>query len=298
MEKLLFTGGTGFLGRNIKPILDKNYEVTTIGIMDADMIKANFVSDIPQLPERYDIVLHAAGKAHIYPKTEAERQAFYDVNLKGTIHLCDALGRAGLPKAFIFISTLNVYGDEPGNMNTEDDRPLVGSSPYAESKIQAEEYLTKWCKKHNVVLTILRPALLAGKGAPGNLSAMINGIRTGAYLSIAGGKAKKSVLMVDDIAHLVPLVAEKGGTYNVCDDHNPSFGELEATIAKQLGKRKPISIPYWMAKCLALIGDKLRFFPINSARLEKIVTSDTWSNEKAKRELGWQPMDVIENYKI
>lgn len=298
MEKLLFTGGTGFLGRNIKPILDKNYEVTTIGIMDADMIKANFVSNIPQLPERYDIVLHAAGKAHIYPKTEAERQAFYDVNLKGTIHLCDALENAGLPKAFIFISTLNVYGDEPGNMNTEDERPLVGSSPYADSKIQAEVYLTKWCKKNNVVLTILRPALLAGKGAPGNLGAMINGIRTGAYLSIAGGKAKKSVLMVDDIAHLVPLVAEKGGTYNVCDDHNPSFCELEATIARQLGKRKPFSIPYLMAKCLALVGDKISFFPINSARLEKIVTSDTWSNEKAKRELGWQPMDVLENYKI
>lgn len=298
MEKLLFTGGTGFLGRNIKPILDKNYEVTTIGIMDADMIKANFVSDIPQLPERYDIVLHAAGKAHVYPKTEAERQAFYDVNLKGTIHLCDALEKVGLPKSFIFISTLNVYGDEPGNMNTEDERPLMGSSPYADSKIQAEQYLTEWCKKNNVVLTILRPALLAGKGAPGNLGAMINGIRTGAYLSIAGGKAKKSALMVDDIAHLVPLVAEKGGVYNVCDDHNPSFGELEGTIAKQLGKRKPINIPYWMAKCLALVGDVFSFFPINSERLEKIVTSDTWSNEKAKRELGWQPMDVLENYKI
>ena len=40
MEKLLFTGGTGFLGRNIKPILDERYEVTTIGISDADMIKA------------------------------------------------------------------------------------------------------------------------------------------------------------------------------------------------------------------------------------------------------------------
>lgn len=298
MEKLLFTGGTGFLGRNIKPILDKKYDVTTIGIMDADMIKANFVTDIPELPERYDIVLHAAGKAHIYPKTEAERQAFYDVNLTGTKHLCEALENIGVPKAFIFISTLNVYGDEPGNMNTEDDRPLVGSSPYADSKIKVEQYLTEWCKKNNVTLGILRPSLLAGKRAPGNLGAMIHGIKTGAYLSIAGGKAKKSVLMVDDIAHLVPLVAEKGGVYNVCDDHNPSFGELEATIAIQLGKRPPISIPYWMAKCLALIGDVFSFFPINSQRLDKIVTSDTWSNEKAKRELGWQPMDVLENYKI
>lgn len=297
MEKLLFTGGTGFLGRNIKPILDKNYEVTTIGILDADMIKANFVSDIPQLPERYDIVLHAAGKAHMVPKTEAERKAFYDVNLNGTIHLCDALEKVGLPKAFVFISTMSVYGDVHGNMSTE-DTPLSGDSPYADSKIRAEQYLTEWCNKHNIVLGILRPSLLAGKGALGNLGAMINGIRTGAYLSIAGGKAKKSVLMVDDIAHLVPLVVEKGGVYNVCDDHNPSFGELEATIAKQLGKRKPFNIPYWMAKCLALVGDVFSFFPINSARLEKIVTSDTWSNEKAKRELGWQPMDVLENYKI
>ena len=298
MKKLLFTGGTGFLGRNIKPILDKSYSVTTIGISDVNMIKANFVTDIPNLPERYEIVLHAAGKAHVLPKTEAERKAFYDVNLTGTIHLCEALEKTGVPKSLIFISTLSVYGDEPGNMDTENCRPLVGDSPYSDSKIKAEAYLTEWCKKNNVILGILRPSLLAGKGAPGNLGAMIHGIKTGAYLSIAGGKSKKSVLMVDDIAHLVPLVAEKGGVYNVCDDHNPSFGELEATIAKQLGKRKPISIPYWMAKCLALIGDVFSFFPINSPRLEKIVTSDTWCNEKAKRELGWQPMDVLENYKI
>ena len=298
MQKLLFTGGTGFLGRNIKPILDSSYDVTTIGIMEADMIKANFVSGVPELPEKYDIVLHAAGKAHIYPKTEAEKQAFYDVNYKGTINLCKALEKVGVPKSFVFISTLSVYGDVCGNNDTEDSRPLMGDTPYADSKIKAEEYLTNWCKQHNVILGILRPSLLAGKGAPGNLGGMVNGIRTGAYLSIAGGKARKSVLMVDDIAHLVPLVAEKGGVYNVCDDHNPSFGELEASIARQLGKRKPMSIPYWMAKCRALVCDVFSFFPINSRRLEKIVSTDIWSNEKARRELGWKPMDVIENYKI
>ena len=298
MQKLLFTGGTGFLGRNIKPILDRSYDVTTIGIMEADMIKANFVSGVPELPEKYDIVLHAAGKAHIYPKTEAEKQAFYDVNYKGTINLCKALEKVGVPKSFVFISTLSVYGDVCGNNDTEDSRPLMGDTPYADSKIKAEEYLTNWCKQHNVILGILRPSLLAGKGAPGNHGAMVNGTRTGAYLSIAGGKARKSVLMVDDIAHLVPLVAEKGGVYNVCDDHSPAFGELAASIASQLGKRKAISIPYWLAKCLALLGDVFSFFPINSGRLEKIVSTDVWSNEKAKRELGWKPMDVIENYKI
>ena len=53
-----------------------------------------------------------------------------------------------------------------------------------------------------------------------------------------------------------------------------------------------------MAKCLALVGDVYSFFPINSPRLKKIVTSDTWSNEKAKKELGWQPMDVLDNFKV
>lgn len=298
MEKLLFTGGTGFLGSCVKPLLDKQYLVTTIGITDNDDIKANFVTDVPTLPCKYDIILHAAGKAHVYPKTEAEKKAFYDVNYTGTIHLCKALEKAGVPKALVFISTMNVYGDKPGYMDTEDSRPLVGDSPYSDSKIKAEEYLTKWCKENNVVLGILRPALLAGSNAPGNLGAMVNGIKTGKYLSIAGGKARKSMLMAEDIANLVPLVAEKGGIYNVCDDHNPSFGELETCIAKQLGKRKPISIPFLFAKCLALVGDVFSSFPINSSRLEKIITSDTWSNEKAKKELGWKPMDVLKNYKI
>lgn len=298
MEKLLFTGGTGFLGVNVKPLLDKKYEVTTIGITDRDEIKANFVTDVPKLPCKYDIVLHAAGKAHVYPKTEAEKQAFYDVNYQGTINLCDALEKVGAPRAFIFISTAGVYGIENGNYVTE-DYPLAGEEPYQKSKIMAEEFLAKWCGEHGVILGILRPSLMAGRNAPGNLGAMVNGIKTGKYLSIDHGKARKSILMAEDIAHLVPLVAEKGGVYNVCDDDQPSFGQLEELIAKQLGKRKPISIPYWLAKCIALFGDVVgSWFPLNSQRLEKITLSDTLSNEKAKRELGWKPMSVLENYKI
>lgn len=297
MEKLLYTGGTGFLGFNTKPILDQMYEVTTIGITDRDVIKANFAKEVPQLSCRYDIVLHAAGKAHINPKSQKEIQSFYDINYQGTVNLCKALENVGVPKSFIFISTCGVYGIDNGNYVTE-DYPLAGEEPYQKSKIMAEEFLTKWCEEHSVILGILRPSLMAGKNAPGNLGAMVNGIKTGKYLSINHGKARKSLLMAEDIARLVPLVAEKGGVYNVCDDDQPSFGELEELIATQLGKRKPFSIPYWMAKCLALVGDIFSFFPINSSRLEKIVNSDTISNEKAKRELGWKPMSVLENYKI
>lgn len=298
MEKLLFTGGTGFLGKNVMPILTQKYEVTTCGITPDDMIKANLAKEVPALPERYDVVLHACGKAHVVPKTEAEKQAFYDVNYQGTVNLCSSLEKAGVPKAVVFISTVAVYGCEYGDMITE-DHPLAGNSPYAESKIMAEKYLTEWCKKNCITLGILRPSLLAGKNAPGNLGAMVNGIKKGFYMNIAGGKVVKSILMAEDIACLLPLLTEKGGVYNVCDTRQPSFGEISASVAKQLGKHKPISIPYWMAWCMAKVGDLLGSkAPINTYKLEKMTKSLTFSNEKARKELGWEPLDVLTNYKI
>ncbi len=298
MDKLLFTGGTGFLGHNVMPLLKEKYEVTTCGITPDDMINANLAKEVPALPERYDVVLHAAGKAHVVPKTEAEKQLFYDINYVGTIHLCDALEKVGVPRALVFISTVAVYGCEFGDLITE-EHALEGETPYAKSKRMAEEYLTDWCKEHSVVLGILRPSLLAGKNAPGNLGAMVNGVRKGFYMNIAGGKVVKSILMAEDIAHLLPLVAEKGGTYNVCDTRQPSFGELSVSVAKQLGKGKPLNIPYWMAWCMAKVGDLLGSkAPINSYKLEKMTQSLTFSNEKARTELGWEPMDVLDNYKI
>ena len=298
MAKLLFTGASGFLGSNVLPILKRNYNIITIGLGKDDDIKFNIANDDPPLNEKYDIVLHAVGKAHIIPKNIDEEKEFYSVNLNGTINLCKALEKVGLPKSFIFISTVAVYGCEFGD-NINEDYPLNGDTPYALSKIKAENYLIDWCEKNNILLSIIRPSLIAGPNPPGNLGDMINGIRKGFYLNIGGGKAKKSVLMVEDIANLIPLLSEKGGIYNVCDDYNPSFGELSKLISYHLGKSNPINIPYFIAKILALIGDVIgNKAPINSLRLKKITESLTFSNEKAKRELGWKPLNVLENFKI
>ena len=298
VTKLLYTGGTGFLGKNTKSLFDKQYEVTTCGIAPDDMLKVDLAKKVPALPERYDVVLHACGKVHTVPRTEAEEQEFYDVNYQGTVNICAALEKVGVPEALVFISSVAVYGCDFGEMITE-EHPLEGLTPYAKSKIMAERYLAEWCGKHQVRLGILRPSLLAGKDAPGNLGAMVNGIRKGFYANIAGGKVVKSILMAEDIFRLFPLLVEKGEVFNVCDTRQPSFGEISASIAKQLGKRKPMNIPYWMAWCLAkagdLLGDKA---PFNTYKLEKMTKSLTFSNEKARRELGWEPLDVLEHYQV
>lgn len=294
----LFTGASGFLGRNLLPLLKTKYTVETVGLTPQDNYQVNIAQDAPIFTEKCDIVLHAAGKAHSVPKTAEERQLFFDVNLQGTKNLCTALENSGIPKAFIFISTVAVYGCDCGENITE-EHPLNGTTPYALSKIKAERYLQGWCAMHDVKLSILRPSLIAGPNPPGNLGAMIKGIKNGRYFSIAGGRAKKSVLMVQDIANLIPLLVEKGGIYNVCATYQPTFRELEGMICRQLNKNMPVSIPYWLAKVMAKVGDIIgEKAPINSLKLRKITESLTFSNEKAVRELGWQPMDILENFKI
>jgi len=128
---------------------------------------------------------------------------------------------------------------------------------------------------------------------------MIQGISTGKYLSVSNSNARKSVLMVEDVANLIPLLAVRGGIYNVCDSEHPTFIELEKIISFQLGKSLPLSIPFVVAKILALIGDLMgKRAPINSLKLNKITKSLTFSNEKAKKELGWEPLNVLKNFKI
>lgn len=298
MQNLLFTGASGFLGTNLKSVLEHNYKITTIGLSEKDNYNTNISKEIPQFEEKFDIVLHAAGKAHSVPKTEAEKQVFFDVNFQGTVNLCKGLVQSAIPSNIIFISTVAVYGVETGD-NISENHPLNGKTAYAQSKIQAERYLLEWCKKNNVTLSILRPSLIAGINPPGNLGAMINGIKTGKYVSIGGGKAQKSVLMVQDIANLIPSLLDNGGIYNVCDSEHPTFNQLELLISSQLQKKKPISIPFFIAKSMALVGDILgNRAPINSEKLDKITKSLTFSNEKAIRELNWTPLNVLENFKI
>lgn len=297
---LLISGIHGFVDSNIAPLLHSSYDIYGLDIetkLSNNVVKTIHWNEIEKLPV-CDIILHLTGKAHSIPRTVDEEQVFYDINLGLTKRLCAALEKSGIPKSFIFISTVAVYGLESGEDITE-DFPLNGTTPYALSKIQAETFLTEWCHRNNVILTILRPSLIAGPNPPGNLGAMIKGIKTGKYLSIGGGKARKSVLMVQDIARLIPLVADRGGIYNVCDSNHPGFRELERLICRQLNKSGVISIPLFLAKIVAKTGDFLgKYAPFNSVKLSKMTNSLTFSNEKAKKELDWQPMDVIENFKI
>jgi nucleoside-diphosphate-sugar epimerase len=297
MKLLLFTGASGFLGLNILSALKKEYFVDTLSTSKIANYRINLAEQVPVFNKEYDIILHAAGKAHTIPKIERDIKEFYAINYQGTKNLCTGFENSGLPQSFVFISSVAVYGCESGEHITE-DYPLNAKTPYGMSKIQAEEYLLEWCYRKKINLIILRPSLLAGKNPSGNLGEMIKSISQGRYFSIANGRARKSMAMVDDISRLVSYCEGKSGIFNLCDSYNPTFKELEEVISKQLNRPAPLNIPMWSAKLLANIGDLFTSFPINTKKLKKITQSLTFSNEKIQKILKFSPNDVLTHFSI
>ena len=295
--KVLLTGASGFLGKCILQSLSINQNVHTLGRSECDY-STDLSKDIPKFESSFDLVIHAAGKAHLTPKTKDERDSFFLTNLKGTQFLLKGLERVGLPKQFVFISSVSVYGISEGILINEDS-PLIASDPYGKSKIQAEMLVIDWCLKNCVICTILRLPLIVGDNPPGNLSAMIKGIARGYYYNIGGGYAKKSMVLGEDIAKHIIVAAKVGGIYNLTDGYHPSFYELSHHIGNQLYKRKVPNISFSIAKLIAKAGDLLgEKFPINSDKLSKITSTLTFDDSKARRAFGWNPTPVLQGFKI
>ena len=168
---LLLTGASGFLGRSLRCHLASKFELTTLGRSAGNEVVSDLGVEVPALPKRLEVVVHNAGKAHIVPRTPEEKEAFFRVNLAGTRHLIEALGRAQTPpRSFVYISTVAVYGLEEGEQ-IDESYPLKGETPYARSKIEAEAALQRWSAEESVSAVVLRlpeihPAALEDKEQP------------------------------------------------------------------------------------------------------------------------------------
>lgn len=289
--KYLLTGGNGFLGRYLAKSLKFNGELIQLGRTSQADILVDFSKEIPSLPET-DMVIHAAGSAHFIPKTPEESALFHTVNVKGTQKLLNRLSEnTNLPKIFVFISSVAVYGQEAGDLIKE-DAPLLGTTPYAVSKIKAEELILDWGKKYGVATFIFRLPLIIGENAPGNLGAMQKAIQAGYYFRVGKGDSRKSMVLAEDVAKLIPiLTVEVGGIYNLTDGEDPKVSELDIAMAARLSKTVKV-IPLALIKPFAKLGDKISIFPINSYRLEKLIGQLTFDCNKAKQELNWSPRPV------
>lgn len=220
------------------------------------------------------------------------------VNYQGTLNLLKGLEFCRtLPRQFIFISTVAVYGLDKGDHISE-DHPLNGETPYAKSKILAEEAVIKWCEEHRVLYVILRLPLVVGLNPPGNLAAIYKAIKSRQYLKITGNQARKSAVLAEDIAMLIPKLEGKQGVFNLTDGLHPYFKDIESAIEIATGRRIKASLPVFIMHGFAWFGNLLKLVrlpaPLTTSTLKKMLSTLTFSDEKARKELGWKPRPVTE----
>jgi nucleoside-diphosphate-sugar epimerase len=298
-NSILLTGHNGFLGKVLLITLKTNNDtiINTCSRSKHSEFPIDLSNKIPNFPTKFDTVIHTAGKAHIVPNKVYESHFFHQVNVIGTKNLLTGLTKS-VPKRFVFISSVSVYGLSEGSYINE-TFPLLAEDPYGKSKIDAEIVVKKWCEDHNVTCTILRLPLIVGANPPGNLGLMIQGIKKGYYFNIAGGNAKKSMVLASDIAKFILKAAEFGGTYNLTDGIHPTFKNLSLSISLNLNKSFVPNMPLFIANVLAKIGDILgSTFPLNSDKLSKITSTLIFDDSKARMAFGWNPTPVLEFFKL
>lgn len=297
MQNILLTGAQGFLGKYIqKSLTSGGYNVDTLGRGTDNTVICDLSKSLPALTQPYYAVVHAAGKAHMVPKSEEEKKAFFGVNLEGTRRLLTALENLPqLPQTFVFISTIGVYGLSIGE-NIGETHSLAAIDPYGQSKIQAEVLVREWCTKNRVNYFSLRLPLISGANAPGNLGSMRKAIQKGYYFRIGKGSARKSIVLASDVADFIPSLFNKtqSGEYNLTDGIHPTFAQIEDKMAQSLGKKVNIVIPALIARTISVVGSFIPKFPLNSRQYSKITSPLTFSDQKARTVLGWNPNSFLE----
>jgi nucleoside-diphosphate-sugar epimerase len=300
---ILLTGASGFLGSRIYQTLVQDHRIITLGrtVCSPRHIQGDLAEEVPVLPnERFDLVIHAAGKADSVPRTASERADYPRVNVQGTAHLLRALERLSLPPdAFVHLSTVLVYGCPAGQLLPE-TTPRLATDPYGVSKIEAETLVREWAARSGVRLAILRLPLVVAQPLKGNLATLQNAIRKGYYLRVGHGLAHRSMVRADDVASVIPQAASVGGIFNLTDGNHPTVRELEAALAHQLGRNIPIPVvPASLANLIAHVGDGInavvgRRFPLDSIALQKLTSTLTFSDELARQQLNWNPRLVLD----
>src|SRR5262245_33932156 len=304
-ESCLVTGGTGFVGRHLVQNLESRGDTITLLCRSSANGHKTILGDLTAKNldfsgQHFSTVYHVAGFAHVVPRSEAEREMFFQVNVEGTHNLLSQLIQLErLPQALVLVSSVSVYGREEGEL-LDETTPRQASDPYGVSKCQAEDAVLAWGAERGVRIGIVRLPLVVGSNAPGNLKLMIDSLRRRRYCGVGSGAARRSMVLAADVSRILPAIAKLGGTFNLTDGYHPSFLELEEALCDALGRRPPFRLPIGAVKTAGRAGEALNSalnlnLPITTAVARKMTSTLTFSDARARRTLGWRPESVLDN---
>ena len=243
MTRVLVTGASGFIGAPL------------VAALAAGGIAVRTAPDRRWLLDGVDAVVHLAGIAHI--GSGVPEQQYDQVNHVATAQLSRAAAAAGV-RRFVFMSSLRAQtGPSADHVLTERDEPRP-TDAYGRSKLAAEAAV----RASGVPFTILRPALVHGPHAKGNLATLMRLARLPLPLPFARFTNRRSMVALDNLIAAVRLALESpaavGETFIVADPQPFTFAEIVTILRTATGRRAgllPVP-PKLFASLLALTGKR------------------------------------------
>ena len=287
MHRMLITGGSGFIGRNLIDFIlrETEYEIVSMSRSESnihsgstDRVK-NIHHDLRQPIGKkisteigkVDYIIHLAASTHTQ-KSIVEPISFVLDNVVGTANLLEfARQRTPDLKQFFYLSTAEIFGPSTTGIIFKDDSALNPFSPYAATKIGAQELCISYGNTYEVPVAIghamnaFGPHQSPQKFIPQTIQKILKGERVLIHLNAEGlAPNRRNYLHIDDLCGAILFLTHNGVSgekYNIAASEESDNLKLAQMIADLLGKELDYELASKERNSLALPklnGEKLR----------------------------------------
>ncbi len=292
--RVFVTGATGALGRYLVPgLVAAGHEVTATTRTPGKVAQLREAGAEPVVVDGLDreaviaAVLAAAPEVIVHEMTALAEMgslrkvdqvfaATNELRTRGTDNLLAAAAQAGT-RRIVAQGHNFVYDRSGGPVKTEEDpldsRPLPSAARTAAAMKHVDTIVPLTAPEG----IVLRYGTFYGPGASESL---LDSVRKRQVPVIGGGTGIWSFIEITDAAAATHAAIERGapGVYNVVDNDPAPVAEWLPYLAKVAGAKPPLRMPAWLGRLLA--GEFV---------LEQMTNARGCSNEKARKELGWEP---------
>lgn len=298
--KCLVSGATGFVGRHLcRQLLAQGDSVTALSLSGSPLadgtptVALDLAAADPDaaLMQGVDAVFHLAGIAHQRADTDAYRK----LNTLATLRLAHLAAAQGV-RCFVFVSSVKAMGPA----DTRDRRSENDCSPprdaYGRSKWEAECALREEFSGAAMSIVIVRPALVYGPGAKGNLSRLARAVQWG--MPRPPEEGAHSMLALQDLADLLCTIAAHPPpgvqTWIACDDRGYSTRYLYDLLRRASGKgRGRAWLPRWAWRLVAALLD-LAAGQRGTSTFDKLFGTELYSSAAVSTAMNWRPRVTLD----
>lgn len=302
--KILITGGSGFIGTHLIDYLESfnQFDLIKVGRRITTEYESKGFQKISDISgdtnwecflKDIKVVIHLAGLAHnTSTSTGYSHEHYFDCNYKGTLNLAKQAALNGA-KRFIFLSSIGVNGPVTNGKAFNEDSEEVPQNFYAQSKLMAEKDLLDLSKKTGMEVVIIRPPLVYGANAPGNLAKLVRLINKVPLLPFGLIDNKRSFIsilnLVDFISKCISHPKASNQVFLVSDKSPISVKDLTNKLAVSKGKKVyQLPVPRWAFKLAGKIFRK-------ELMISQLIDDLEVDPIKAIDLLGWAPIETVES---